>query len=133
MISPGGFFQFFRVLIFQVVRGSKSSHSIFQEPDIIWFWFLVQMCKMMISLAFFFFFLVLISLSFKGGGGGGGGGVKRQKMTKNYQFQSVLLSISATVDHITEILIIIYPCLFFFKKCNILDIKIIFFIDSTVF
>ena len=47
----------------------------------------------------------------------GGGGVKGQKMTYNYQFQYVLLYISATVDHIIKILIMIFTGVFiFFKK-----------------
>ena len=32
-------------------------HTISQEPDIIWSWFLVHICKMMISPDFFFIFL----------------------------------------------------------------------------
>ena len=67
IISPGVFFNF-KILIFWVVRGLKGqkmaqndkkfclSHSISQEPYIIWLWFLVHMCKMMISPANFFIF-----------------------------------------------------------------------------
>ena len=36
-------------------------------------------------------------------GRGEGGGVKGQKLTQNYQFQSVTLYISGTVDHIIKI------------------------------
>ena len=39
-------------------------------------------------------------------------GVKSEKMIKNYQLQSVLLSITGTVDHIIMISIIISPGLF---------------------
>ena len=50
-----------------------------------------------------FFFLILIVWVSRKGGGGGGGGKKGKKMTHNYQFQSVTLSISGTVDHIIKI------------------------------
>ena len=58
----------FKILIFRVVRGLKGqkmaqndkkicvSHSASQEPYIIWLWFLVHMCKTMISPAIFFIF-----------------------------------------------------------------------------
>ena len=36
-------------------------------------------------------------------GGGKGGGVKEQKITKNYQFQSVMLCISGTVGHVIKV------------------------------
>ena len=74
---------FFQILIFCVVRGVKSqkmaqnekkfclSHSISQEPYIIWLWFLVHI--FIFSKFWFFRFL---------------GGIKRKKMTQNYQFQS---------------------------------------------
>ena len=58
---------------------------------------LYLMCKMMISPAIFFtsskFFFFL----------GFTGGVKEKKMTHTYQFQSVTLYISETVDHIIKI------------------------------
>ena len=66
------FFFFFKSLIFRIISGRKGvlkghkmtqndkqfclSRSISQEPSIIWLWFLVHMCKMMISLANFFIF-----------------------------------------------------------------------------
>ena len=69
IISPGIFFIFFKILIFKIIRGEVKgqkmaqsdkifclSHSEFQEPYIIWLWFLVHMCKMMISPANFFIF-----------------------------------------------------------------------------
>ena len=67
IISPVVFFNF-KILIFWVVRGLKGqkmaqndkkfclSHSVSQEPYIIWLWFLVHMCKMIISPATFFIF-----------------------------------------------------------------------------
>ena len=67
------FFQFFKILIFRVVKGIKvqkivqndkkfcPSHFISQEPYIVWLSFMVHMCKMIISLGFFFqFFKILI-------------------------------------------------------------------------
>ena len=70
IISQGVFFVFFKILIFRIIRvkGWKKdkkwpnykkfclSHSVSQEPYIIWLWFLVHMCKMMISPANFFIF-----------------------------------------------------------------------------
>ena len=52
-----------------------------------------------------------------------------------YQFQTVLLYISKTVDHIIEILIMIPPGFFFFFKKNPtlkLNIKIILFFISPL-
>ena len=59
---------------------------------------MIAVCgKMVISPAIFFhLFRILILGVFKGG-------VKGQKMTHNYQFQSVTLHISRTVDLITKI------------------------------
>ena len=65
---PHAFLQFFKILIFRVVRGVKgqkwvqndkkfcSSCSISLEPKIIWLSFMVHMCKMIISPGFFFSF-----------------------------------------------------------------------------
>ena len=61
----------YKILILRVVRGLKGqktaqndkkfclSQFISQEPCLIWLWFLVHMCKMMISRAFFFLILIL--------------------------------------------------------------------------
>ena len=68
IISPGFFFQFFKILIFWILRVGKvqkmlyndkrfcSSHFILQEPYIIWLSFMVHICKMMISPVNFFIF-----------------------------------------------------------------------------
>ena len=61
------FFHFFKMLVFWIVREKvkgkkcpkmtrKLSHSISQELYLIWLWFLVHVCKMMISPAIFFLF-----------------------------------------------------------------------------
>ena len=59
------FFQIFNFGVNCVVKGQKMVqndknfcllHSIFQEAYIIWLWFLVRICKMMISVAIFFSF-----------------------------------------------------------------------------
>ena len=64
------FLHFFQILIFGVNSGAKNdpkwqkklSHSVSQELYLIWLWFLVHTCKMMISPAIFFhFFKILIS------------------------------------------------------------------------
>ena len=66
IISSGSFSIFFKILIFWVhsgVKGQKMvwndkklclSHSISQEPYIIWLSLVVQMCKMIMSLGVFF-------------------------------------------------------------------------------
>ena len=67
--SPGIFKIFFKILIFGIIRGEVKgqktaqndnkfclSHSMSQELYIMWLWFLVHMCKMMISAANFFHF-----------------------------------------------------------------------------
>ena len=75
------------------------SHFVSQEPYLIWLWFLVRMCKMMIFLAvFLIFFKIQIFWVL-----GKEGGVKGQKITHYYQFQSVTLYISRNVDHIIKI------------------------------
>ena len=58
------------------------------------------MCKMITSPDTFSFFKIL---SFRRFRGGGWGGVKGQKVTHNYQFQSVTIYISRAVDHIIKI------------------------------
>ena len=94
------FFSFFKILILWVlkrVRGQKIvqndkkfrlSHSISQEPYIMWLSFLVHMYKMIenddISWCVFQFFKILIFRVFRGRGGGGG--VKGQKMAQNDKF-----------------------------------------------
>ena len=74
------FFHFFKILTFCVVWWAKRqkmaqndkifcpSQSVSQEPNLIWLWFLVHKCKIMISLAFFFFsfFQILIFGGFGG-------------------------------------------------------------------
>ena len=67
MISPGVFFIFYETLIFWVVKGQKIvqnekwqlhlSRAISQQQYSIWSWFLVHLCKMMISPGVFFIFL----------------------------------------------------------------------------
>ena len=64
------------------------SHSISQEPYLIWLWFMGHLCKMMVSPAIFSFFQNSDFFYFLGGY------IKGQKMT-----QSVALSISRTVDN----------------------------------
>ena len=64
IISPAIFFIFFKILIFGIIevngqkmaQNDKNFLSLSQELYIIWLWFLVHMCKMMISPANFFIF-----------------------------------------------------------------------------
>ena len=87
MMSPGIFFHFFKIWIFRVVSGIKGkkndpkwqkkclSRSISQEPCIIWFSFMVHLCKMIISPGVVSFFLDFDFL--------GCSGVKGQKIVQN--------------------------------------------------
>ena len=72
-ISQGVFFSFFLIFIFQAVRRVKRqkiaqkekyqshlSRTIFQEQYSIWSWFLVHLCKMMISPCIFSFYKIFI-------------------------------------------------------------------------
>ena len=98
------FVLFFQILIFRVnsgVKGQKMaqidqkfclSHSVSQEPypcTVFWYtcvtWYLQQVFSFFQNADFWVF-----------------RGVKRQKMTHNYQFQSVTLYISRTVYHIIK-------------------------------
>ena len=75
---------FFKIWIFRVIRWVKGQKNdpkrqkiitvalYISETYIIWFWFLLHMCRMMISAAFFFFlhfFKILIFLVFRGAKG----------------------------------------------------------------
>ena len=108
------FFHFLKILIFLVVRGEGGggvkwqkmaqnvkkfclSHFVSQELYLIWLWVLVHLCKMRISPATFFIFSTFLFFGFLGGM------VKGQKMTHDYQFQSVTLYISRNGDHIMKI------------------------------
>ena len=91
---PVFFFHFLIFSFFGTVRrggGSKGKkypkmtkkiclfYLISQEPYVIWFSFMVHLCKMMISLrVFFHFFKIFILWVVKGGGG-----VKGQKLIQN--------------------------------------------------
>ena len=78
-ISAGACFIFFKNLFFLIVRGVKGqkmsqknknfcrSHSVSQEPYIMWIWVLVHLCKTMTSPAIFFLsFKILIFFGDKG-------------------------------------------------------------------
>ena len=80
MTSPDAFFIFSKFwcnLPERVKNGSKwqkMSHSVFLEPYLIWLWFLVHMCKMIVSPAIFFIFSKFWFFVFNRG---------RSKRTKN--------------------------------------------------
>ena len=101
--------QFFKILIFLVVRGVKEQkmvqndkkfcllHSVSQEPYIIWFSFLVHMCKMIIPSRDYFIFSKFWFFRLLGGGGRGG---KRAKNGPKWQkILSVTLHIPWTKHH----------------------------------
>ena len=87
------FFNFFKILIFWIVRGVKGKkmvqndkkicllHSISQEPYIIWLSFMVHMCKMIISPGVFFSFSKFWFFGLLGGEG-----VKWEKTVQNDKF-----------------------------------------------
>ena len=99
------FFRFFKILIVQVVRGVKVQKMAQNDKKLCLtlnvrnctYMIVVfgTMCKMMISLAIFFFFFSKFWFLFLWERVE----VKGQKMTHNYQFQSVKLYISRTVDY----------------------------------
>ena len=70
------------------------SQFVSQEPFLIWLWFLVHVQNNDISILFKKIWFVRFL-----GEGGGSGWVKAQKMTQNYQFQSIMYYILETVDH----------------------------------
>ena len=107
----------------QNYKKSCLSHSISQEPYIIWLWFLVHMCRMMISPAnCFIFFFKSWFLGFLGG----------QRAKNDLQ---LLISVCFALylrncrSYHQDFDNDIYRCfsLYFFKKCNIVNIKIILF------
>ena len=127
IISRGASFNF-KILFFRVVmrlirqkmaQNDKKfclSHSLSQEPYIIWLWFLVHMCKMMISAANFFILQNFYFWSFLGG--------KRAK--NDLKWASICFALylrncrSYYQDFDNDIDI-------YFLKCNIVNIKIILF------
>ena len=108
IISPSAFFILAKFWFFRVIRegleGQKMaqndkkksclSHSISEQLCIIWSWFLVNMCKMMISPAIFcifsefWFFFFCFWRGFKW----------KKRMTHKCQFQSVTFHILGTVN-----------------------------------
>ena len=123
---------------------TPDSHSISKKPYVIWFWFSVHMCKMMVSpVMFFYFFKILVFWVSRGKlgvwGGGGGQNDKKPKITPNYQFQSATLYISELYMILSRFLvhrckIMIYPgvFLYFFKKYNVVNIKILVFFIGPI-
>ena len=106
------------------------SRSISQEAYIIWLSFEVHRCNMMISPGICYIFSKFWIFWFLGGW------LTGQKMIHNYQFQSVTLSNSRTVDHIMKIvgtqvwnndISRCFSLFFFFFKYNIVTIKILTF------
>ena len=100
IVSPGFFLHFSQILVFRVNSGVKGqkwhkmtknclSHSISQEAYIVWWWFLVHMCKMMTSPDAFFIFEKFDFLFCEGGLKG----KKWPKMAENF----VSLHISGTI------------------------------------
>ena len=101
MISPG---IFFLSLIFWVIRGVKEqtwskirkllSYSVSLEPYIMWFLFMVHMCKMLISPHYFFIFSKFCFFEL-----GGVGGKREKNGPKLEKILSVTLHISGTIHH----------------------------------
>ena len=103
---PQVFFSFFQNFVFWIIRGVKGQ-KMAQNDKIVYPLCILETIHHMIAIFgshfyndhisshFFHFFKILIFLVFSR--------VKGQKMTQNYQFQSVMLFISGTVDHIIVI------------------------------
>ena len=117
------FFHFFKVLIFQAVSGVKvqkfvqneqkfcQPHSISQEPYIIWFSFMVEMCKIIKSPGIdFIFFKILFFQVVRG--------VKRQKIVQNDQKFCLSYAMSQ------ESYIIWSP--FVLHKCKMISLRVYF-------
>ena len=100
------FFSFFKILIFQVVRGVKGqklvqnnkkfclSHSISQESYIMRLSFMVHICKMIISSGFFFIF----SKFWFSGSIGGYKDNRQSRMTKNSVCRALYLRNPTSYD-----------------------------------
>ena len=109
MTSLGPFLIFSKFWFSELLEGVKGqkmaqndkkfhpSHSVSQESNIMWLWFLVHTCKMIISPLLFFIFSKFWFFGFSGR-------INGKKITQNYQFQSFTFYISETVDHIIKIL-----------------------------
>ena len=98
VISPDAFFIFLKFWFFRLFGewNGKKWPKMCLTLYLIWLWFLVHLCEIMISPAIFFIFSGFwFFWVFRGK-------VKGQKMNHNYQFQSVTLYISTTVDHIIK-------------------------------
>ena len=121
IISSGVFFHFFQNFVFfREVKGEKMvqidkkfclSHSISQEPYLIWFSFVVHMCKMIISPGVFLFFpkFWLFGLL------GGSKGKKWSKMTKSSVRHTLHIR-----NHLFMCKMIISPGFSFFQKFDFL-------------
>ena len=138
VISPGVFFKF-KILIFRVVSGLKGqklaqndkkfclSHSVSQEPFIIWLWFLVHMYKMMILPAIFFIFQ-----NFDFWGFYGGKSAKAVlKLPVSVCFALCLRNCRSYHQDFDNDICRCFS-LFFLKKYNIVNIKIILFFIGTL-
>ena len=105
MTSPDAFFIFSKSCFLRLLgryKGKKwpkltknlVSHSVSKERYLTRLWFLYTCVKWYVQ-HFFHFFKILICFIFSGS--------KIAKITHNYQFQSVTLYVSRTVDHIIMI------------------------------
>ena len=94
----------FQILIFKVFREVEGQKMVQNDKKLwlscrylknhtLWLWFMVHVCKMIISPGIFLIFQNFDFAGFLRLVGG-------QRMTQNHQIQSVTLCISGTVDHI---------------------------------
>ena len=125
--------------IFGIISGGKRakktqndknfclSHSVSQELYIIWLWFLVHMCKMMISpVCKFFYFSNFDFWGFKGGKWA----KNDLKLPISVCFPLYLRNCRSYQEFDNDI----YSCfsLFFWERCNIVNIKIILFFNGPL-
>ena len=124
----------FQILIFKVFREVEGQKMVQNDKKLwlscwylknhtLWLWFMVHVCKMIISPGIFLIFQNFDFAGFLRLVGG-------QRMTKNHQIQSVTLCISGTVDHINILvhrfkkMISSSDFFFFFFKYKIVNINI---------
>ena len=98
-------------------------HCISEKPYIIWLSFMVSICKMIISSSFFFHFLKILIF----GSLGGKRAKNDLKLPVSVCFAQYLRNCRSYHQYFDNG---IYRCfsLYFFKKCNIVNIKIILFL-----
>ena len=93
-------------MIFWVVRGvkgEKMTHSISQEPYIIWLYFMVHVCKMKIFLGVFFIFSKLTFPVIRGVKGQKMAQIDKKKFLRHFISQEAYIILSWFLVHVYKI------------------------------